>query len=331
MKIVVLAGGISSERKVSLCSGSLASNALASKGHKVLLLDLAKGIENLDSEELFSNKQKIYNFKIEEKEPNELQRKKLIGKNVLEVCKMADKVFLALHGGIGENGKLQALFDCMGIEYTGTGCEGCMLAMNKILSKKILEHENIKTAKWIQYNENEEYKNLKFPLVVKPASNGSSVGIDIVKNEEELNNAITECKRYKDEILIEEYIKGREISVGILNKKALIPIEIIPKDGFYDYKNKYQEGKTEEICPPNLSKKKIEEIKNIALKVHKALKLGSYSRIDFIMNEKQEFYVLEANTLPGMTKTSLLPQEAKAEGISYEELCEKILENLYKK
>lgn len=325
MKVVVLAGGISSERDVSLVSGSLVANALVARGHEVLLLDLAKGIENCDFQKLFSNNQIKYDFKIEEKEPNELKRKRLIGKNVLEVCKVADKVFIALHGGIGENGKLQAIFDCMGIKYTGTGSEGSMLAMNKILSKKILEHDNIKTAKWFKYDKN--IKDYKYPLVVKPASNGSSVGVSIVNNKLELEDAIEKCKKYNDEILIEEYIKGREFSVGVLDKKALVPIEIIPKEGFYDYKNKYQQGMTEEVCPPDLSKEKIEEIKETALKVHKTLKLGSYSRVDFIMDEKEEFYVLEANTLPGMTTTSLLPQEAKAEGISYEELCEKILEN----
>ena len=326
MKIVVLAGGESLERHVSLASGSLIANALAYKGYKVLLVDLLKGIEDGNFEDYFSSKQKEYNFKIDELEPNILQKKNLIGKNVLKVCKIADKVFIALHGGIGENGRLQAVFDCMGIKYTGTGSEGSMLAMNKILTKKLLEHANIKTAKWFEYNKDNEYKDLKFPLVVKPASNGSSVGVSIVNSKVELQEAIEKCKKYKDEILIEEYIKGREFSVGILDRKALIPIEIIPKEGFYDYKNKYQQGKTEEICPPNLKKEKIEEMKKIAIQVHKTLNLGSYSRIDFIMNEKEVFYVLEANTLPGMTKLSLLPQEAKAEGISYEDLCERILE-----
>ena len=327
MKVVVLAGGESSERDVSLASGSLIANALARNGHEVLLVDLLKGIEDCDFEKCFSNEQKEYNFKINESEPKVLNRKKPIGKNVLKACKMADKVFIALHGGIGENGKLQEALDLAGIKYTGTRSKGSMIAMNKILSKEILERENINTARWTEYNEQSNYKDLKFPLVVKPASNGSSVGVSIVKNEKELKDAITECKKYKDKILIEEYIEGREFSVGVLKGKALMPIEIIPKDGFYDYKNKYQEGKAKEVCPPNLQKEKIEEIKEIALKVHKALELGSYSRVDFIMNRKQVFYVLEANTLPGMTKTSLLPQEAKAEGISYEELCEKILED----
>lgn len=326
MKVVVLAGGESLEREVSLASGSLIANALACKGYQVLLVDLLKGVEDGNFEDYFSSEQKEYNFKINELEPKTLQKENSIGKNVLEVCKMADKAFIALHGGIGENGKLQAFFDCMGINYTGTGSEGSMLAMNKILSKKIIEHDGIKTPKWKVWDNNNEYEDLKFPIVVKPASNGSSVGVSIVNSKIELREAVEKCKIYEDEILMEEYIKGREFSVGILNGKALMPIEIIPKEGFYDYKNKYQQGKTEEICPPNLKEDKIEEMKKIAIKVHKSLKIGSYSRIDFIMDESENFYVLEANTLPGMTKLSLLPQEAKAEGISYEDLCERILE-----
>ena len=237
---------------------------------------------------------------------------------------MADIVFLALHGSIGENGKLQAIFDCMGIKYTESSYEGSILAIDKILTKKILEHDNIKTPKW-HLLKNVRKENIKFPVVVKPANNGSSIGVSIANNLEEFEVAIIECEKYKDEIIIEEYIKGREFSVGILDKTALPPIEIIPKSGFYDYKNKYQEGKTIEICPPKISQDKIKEMQQIAIKVHNALLLGAYSRIDFILDENGNFNVLEANSLPGMTKTSLLPQEALVTGITYEDLCEKIL------
>ena len=326
MNVVVLAGGLSPERDVSLASGMLISNALVEKGHSVLLLDLYKGIKDDEMHLLFSNEKRNYDFTIDEEIPELTKKntKNLIGRNVIKICKMADIVFLALHGSIGENGKLQAIFDCMGIKYTGSSYEGSILAMDKILTKKILEHDNIKTPKW-HLLKNVRKDNIKFPVVVKPANNGSSIGVSIANNLEEFEVAIIECEKYKDEIIIEEYIKGREFSVGILDKTALPPIEIIPKSGFYDYKNKYQEGKTIEICPPKISQDKIKEMQQIAIKVHNALLLGAYSRIDFILDENGNFNVLEANSLPGMTKTSLLPQEALVAGITYEDLCEKIL------
>lgn len=326
MNVVVLAGGLSPERDVSLASGMLISNALVEKGHSVLLLDLYKGIKDDEMHLLFSNEKRNYDFTIDEEIPELTKKntKNLIGRNVIKICKMADIVFLALHGSIGENGKLQAIFDCMGIKYTGSSYEGSILAMDKILTKKILEHDNIKTPKW-HLLKNVRKENIKFPVVVKPANNGSSIGVSIANNLEEFEVAIIECEKYKDEIIIEEYIKGREFSVGILDKTALPPIEIIPKAGFYDYKNKYQEGKTIEICPPKISQDKIKEMQQIAIKVHNALLLGAYSRIDFILDENGNFNVLEANSLPGMTKTSLLPQEALVTGITYEDLCEKIL------
>ena len=326
MNVVVLAGGLSPERDVSLASGMLISNALVEKDHSVLLLDLYKGIEDNEMHLLFSNEKRNYDFTIDEEIPELTKKntKNLIGRNVIKICKMADIVFLALHGSIGENGKLQAIFDCMGIKYTGSSYEGSILAMDKILTKKILEHDNIKTPKW-HLLKNVRKENIKFPVVVKPANNGSSIGVSIANNLEEFEVAIIECEKYKDEIIIEEYIKGREFSVGILDKTALPPIEIIPKAGFYDYKNKYQEGKTIEICPPKISQDKIKEMQQIAMKVHNALLLGAYSRIDFILDENGNLNVLEANSLPGMTKTSLLPQEALVAGITYEDLCEKIL------
>ena len=326
MNVVVLAGGLSPERDVSLASGMLISNALVEKGHSVLLLDLYKGIKDDEMHLLFSNEKRNYDFTIDEEIPELTKKntKNLIGRNVIKICKMADIVFLALHGSIGENGKLQAIFDCMGIKYTGSSYEGSILAMDKILTKKILEHDNIKTPKW-HLLKNVRKENIKFPVVVKPANNGSSIGVSIANNLEEFEVAIIECEKYKDEIIIEEYIKGREFSVGILDKTALPPIEIIPKAGFYDYKNKYQEGKTIEICPPKISQDKIKEMQQIAIKVHNALLLGAYSRIDFILDENGNLNVLEANSLPGMTKTSLLPQEALVTGITYEDLCEKIL------
>ncbi|MHB1483065.1 MAG: D-alanine--D-alanine ligase family protein [Saccharofermentanales bacterium] len=337
MRIVVLAGGLSPERDVSLSSGSLIANALIENGHDVLLVDLYIGIQSENNELPFLNKNSSerYHFQIPASEPdlkklkNESENgENLIGKNVLDICRSVDIVFIALHGSIGENGQLQAVFDAYGICYTGSGYIGSLLAMDKDISKKLMVINDIKTACWNLYNIQEadifDFKNVLYPCVVKPCSCGSSVGISIVENQDELNQAISYAKIHENLILIEDKITGREFSVGILNDIALPVIEIIPKMGFYDYKNKYQSGMSDEVCPANINDNITRKIQSVALSVHKILRLGFYSRIDFILDDKNDIYCLEANTLPGMTPTSLLPQEAKAAGISYNELCERI-------
>ncbi len=335
MKIVVLAGGLSPERDVSLSSGCLIANALRESGHRVLLLDVYEGISVVESdyESLFEDKSgKPYHYKVPDKEPDleEIKRRNNNRNNVLEICRSADVVFIALHGAMGENGQLQAVFDVMGIKYTGTGYIGSLLAMDKDLAKKLLRQANIPTADWLTFtgsvSAEEVMKKVGLPCVVKPCSAGSSIGVSIVKSVEELEAAIAYAGKVEPNILIEKMIPGREFSVGILDGTALPVIEIIPKQGFYDYKNKYQAGLTEEICPARLSREDTERVQDLALQVHKALRLGTYSRIDFILSQTGEFVCLEANTLPGMTPTSLLPQEAAALGISYVELCNRIVE-----
>jgi len=339
MKIVVLAGGLSPERDVSLSSGSLIANALRSTGHRVLLLDVYEGIsaDESDFEHLFmDNTAKPYSYAVPEIQPdlNEIKARNnngaaLIGRNVLKICQSADVVFLALHGAMGENGQIQALFDVMGIKYTGTGYIGSLLAMDKDLTKRLLRQAGVATADWVVFHDSMSMQyiaeHIGLPCVVKPCSAGSSIGVSIANNLEELKKAINIAKNIDSNIMIEKMIQGREFSVGILKGKALPVIEIIPKEGFYDYKNKYQSGLTTEICPANLSEYETKTVQNIALKVHDILRLGTYSRIDFILNRAGEFVCLEANTLPGMTPTSLLPQEALACGISYEELCNEIV------
>ena len=333
MKVVVLAGGLSPERDVSLSSGSLIANALIENGHEVLLLDLYKGIDEIN-EDLFINidSSKRFKFDIKESEPDLEGLKKevnngksLIGKNVIELCLKADVVFLALHGDIGENGKLQALFDCYGIVYTGTSYTGSILAMDKDIAKQLMVQNNIRTAKWKRINVEDFNERPKFPCVVKPCSAGSSVGVSIVKDTDELIKAFDFAKKYEKYIMIENMIKGREFSVGILDGKSLPVIEIIPNEGFYDYKNKYQKGFAKEVCPAEINEKTTKSLQEAALKVHKALRLGAYARIDFILDENGDAFCLEANTLPGMTPTSLLPQEALTDGVSYNDLCERIL------
>lgn len=335
MKIVVLAGGLSPERDVSLSSGALISNALMENGHDVMLLDLYLGENNNEIEPVYRNSKSSFRFTytVSENEPDLKTIKNsvknangLVGSGVIALCRQADIVFLALHGAAGENGQLQALFDLNEIHYTGSGYVGSLIAMDKDLSKRIMRDNGILTADWTYINikENNDFSEISYPCVVKPCSCGSSVGVTMVENATQLNTAIAYAKKYEDSVVIEKKIEGREFSVGILDGKALPPIEIIPRSGWYDYKNKYQSGLTEEICPADITGEICALLQESALSVHNALRLGFYSRVDFILDKNNNAYCLEANTLPGMTPTSLLPQEAAAAGISYNELCNRI-------
>lgn len=334
MKIVVLAGGYSHEREVSLSSGSLIANALMENGHQVIMLDLYFGTsEAATFEEAYEKlKKDKYEYKVRKQIPDldalKAQKEKpneMIGENIIPICQSADLVFLSLHGELGENGQLQAVFDLYDITYTGTGYLGSAIAMNKILSKEIMSAQGILTPEWEVLEQSDEPTS-PIPCVVKPNASGSSIGVYIVDNQEDLKQAVKEAKKYSPSVLIEEKISGREFSVGVLEGKALPVIEIIPKTGFYDYENKYQEGATVEICPAEVDPAIAEKMQETALEVFKALRLEYYSRIDFMVSEDGGVYCIEANTLPGMTPTSLFPQEAAASGMSYNELCNKLAE-----
>lgn len=330
MDIVVLAGGLSPERDVSLSSGCLIANALSKKGHRALLVDLFLGLKDVHSFESAYARyhKKEYHYTVPETEPDlaqlmlETGRTELMGENVLPICQSADIVFLALHGDIGENGQIQAVFDTFDIPYTGTRYAGSLLAMDKVISKEIMSFHGIQTPAWTVYTGG---RIPLLPCVIKPIHCGSSLGVSLVQTESEFQTAIQNAMKYEDEILIERMIAGREFSIGILDGEALPVIEILPTEGFYDYKNKYQPGRTAEVCPAVIEPHLTLRLQECALKVHKVLKLGTYSRVDFIMDETQEIFCLEANTLPGMTPTSLLPQEALANGLSHEELCQKLV------
>lgn len=346
MKIVVLAGGYSPERDVSLASGSLIANALLQNGHQVLLLDLYTGMdwdgENADDLFVTAESGKSYQHEVPSVEPDLEKLKQdtgngnsLIGKNVLSLCREADVVFLALHGGMGENGQLQAVLESLGIPYTGSSYSGCLLAMDKDITKQLLRNQGIPTADWTTFHLKEgdsvNLDEISCPCVVKPLDCGSSVGVSLAGSREELEGAFRLAQNYCNSIMVEKMVKGREFSVGILDGKALPVIEIIPKQGFYDYANKYQSGYSEEICPAHLSEEETKLVQSLAEQVHEVLRLSSYSRVDFILDESGTFYCLEANTLPGMTPTSLLPQEAAVIGISYPELCEHLVQSALKK
>lgn len=332
MKITVLAGGFSPERDVSLLSGALIANSLCRSGHLVALADVFYPYHGTLADDAFTSDGNFM-YTIPKEPPDmtalraEVPGDALIGDGILDLCRMSDIVFLALHGGMGENGSLQAVLASMGIPYTGSDFAACLVAMDKSLSKLLFRAHGVPTADFVILKKGDCWDNIPLPCVVKPCSCGSSVGVSIVDTREALADAIHIACQYEGKVLIEDKICGREFSVGILNGRALPAIEIRPKNGFYDYERKYQSGMTEEICPAMLEEEEAARLGETALRVHRILGLGSYSRIDFIREEKTgKFICLEANTLPGMTPMSLLPQEAAVAGIGYDELCLAIAE-----
>ncbi len=318
MRIVVLAGGLSMERNVSLSSGTRICRALRARGHQAALVDLFLGLEGYDGapESIFDA-------------PDGLCGDFSVAPDVLRVCAMADVVFIALHGVCGEDGRVQAAFDLLGIPYTGSGYLGSAIAMDKDLTKRLVA-PYVTTAKWraLKYTADEIdaiADETELPCVVKPNANGSSIGVTIAHTRGEVAAALTECLHFGAQVVIEQYIHGRELQVGILDGKALPAIEIIPKTGFYDYANKYQAGAAEEVCPAPIPAEWEEKLRSATETVFRVLELSVYSRADFIVTEDGTPYFLEINTLPGMTPTSLVPQEAAAAGIGYGELCERIV------
>ncbi len=342
MNIVVLAGGLSTERNVSFKSGSMVAKALQENGHNTILLDVFMGYgekeENLEG--IFSRTEEI-SVNVEEipaEAPDiakvKAQRKDqsdcFFGPNVIQICQMADIVFMALHGENGENGKVQAAFDLFGIRYTGSDYLSSAIAMNKGIAKQFFIANNIPTPKGISMTKDNQTDDIlsfgmSYPCVVKPCCGGSSIGVTIADNKEAFAKALEEAFRFEDELVIEEYVKGREFSVGVMEGKALPVIEIAPLQGFYDYKNKYKAGSAVETCPADLPDDVAKQMQIYAEQVAKVIGLDTYSRSDFLLDENGRMYCLEANTLPGMTSTSLLPQEAAAVGVNYNELCEKII------
>lgn len=337
MKVIVLAGGISTERDVSLSSGAMIYKALKAKGHQAVLLDVYLGYTGDDVDVIFDKEEDWARElgTINEQNPDIEQVKAMrsdgdknfFGPNVIRLCQASDIVFMALHGENGENGKIQACFDLMGITYTGTDYVSSALCMDKGLSKEIFAYYGIPAPEGIRLKKGEKQsRQIPFPCIVKACCGGSSVGVSIAWKPEEYEGALKEAFRYDKEVIVEQYIAGREFSVGVMDGKALPVIEIAPLQGFYDYKNKYQAGAAIETCPAEIPGEKAKEMQQYAEKAFEALRLKNYARMDFMMGEKGDIYCLEANTLPGMTPVSLLPQEAAAVGIGYGELCEKIME-----
>lgn len=341
MNIVVLAGGISTERDVSIVSGTGVCKALRSKSHRAILLDVYFGKETADMAQPFPEDYDVdaeasYIKSFNDQVASVKGTRDFFGPNVIELCKAADMVFLALHGENGENGKVQAAFDLFGIKYTGTGYLSSAICMDKGLAKVMLDHKHVPTPRGIVLNKYHHKTELaaytmKFPVVVKPCCGGSSVGVYIVNNQDEYEKALKEAFAFEDEVVVEDYIKGREFSIGVINGSALPIIEIAPISGFYDYENKYKPGSTIETCPANLPESITKKMQEYAELGCKALNIDSYARLDFLMTENEDIYCLEANTLPGMTPTSLLPQEAAVLGMDYPTLCEELIRVSMKK
>jgi len=326
MRITVLTGGTSSERDVAIATAVQVVSALRSRGHKVAVVDTARGyIPEADEGRVLSANVGKAPPAIEELVA--LERGVLLsGLASLPVVRDAEVVFLALHGGRGEDGTIQAILDVVGVPYTGSGTLASGLAMDKDVAKRLFRQTGVPTADWLMApaTAEEAERRLGWPLVVKPSREGSSVGLTIVKDLMAYDSAIELARRYDDEVMLEAFVPGRELTVGILNGRALAVGEIIPRHETFDYECKYTPGMSEEIFPADISPAIAAECGRLGLAVHLALKLGGYSRVDFRLTPEGELVCLEANTLPGMTATSLLPQSAAAVGIPFPELCERI-------
>ena len=348
MKIVVLSGGLSAERDVSFKTGERVTAALRENGHQVILLDVFMGYGKKGESitDIFdrASEVSVQVTDIPETAPDlarvkamrEDQSDSFFGPNVIEICQMADIVFMALHGENGENGRLQAAFDLFGIRYTGTGYLGSALAMDKGMAKQLFLQNGIPTPRGIVLERSNQATDptelgVSLPCVVKPCCGGSSIGVSIARAKEELAEALAEAFRWEDVLVIEEYVEGREFSVGVIAYEALPVIEIAPIEGFYDYKNKYKAGSAVETCPADLPVEISGQMQRYAEQVARVLGLDTYSRSDFLLGKDNKIYCLEVNTLPGMTPTSLIPQEANVVGINFNQLCERIIEISLKK
>lgn len=340
MNIVVLCGGLSSERDVSIKSGEMITKALRKNGHRVILLDVFMGYgeEECDVSSVFikseESSMKVSTIPSEAPDIEKVkasrkdQSSTYFGPNVIAICQMADIVFMGLHGSDGENGKVQGCFDLHGIRYTGNGCLSSAIAMDKGMTKVYFEHCGIPTPTGFVVKKttvSAGVPQVPYPCIVKPACGGSSIGVSIAHNHEEFEEALNEAFKWESEVVVEEFIEGREFSCGVIDGQALPVIEIAPKQGFYDYKNKYAAGSAVETCPANISDEITAEMQTFSERIVAALGIETYARIDFMLSKDEHIYCLEVNTLPGMTPTSLLPQEAAAVGIDFENLCEEII------
>ena len=344
MKIVVLGGGVSTERHVALVTGTSVCRALRSLGHQAIFVDLYMGLESYEGrlEDAFDVPDGFVGQAAigrtapnlsEAKAARRLKSPSRIGKDVLALCQLADCVFLGLHGADGEDGKIQATLDLLGVPYTGSGPLSSAMAMDKAVAKRIMESVGVRTPAWreLRYTEADIprlVQELPLPCAVKVVNGGSSLGVALPETKGQLDEALRELLCFHTRVIVEEKIRGREITQPILDDHYMPAVEIVPPEGtYFDYVAKYQSGAegAQEICPARLTEEERRTVGEAALRFHRALGLSVYSRVDFILDDQGQAWCLEANTLPGMTPISLLPRSAAAEGMSYARLCEKIV------
>lgn len=323
MKIILLAGGSSPEREISLRSGKTIYKALIELGHTVSLVDPALGKHQPKNDEEFFN--------------SEINKEKISTQNYIDSFQLdafsnVDLVFIALHGKWGEDGTVQSILDLMNLKYTGSGVLSSSICIDKNLTKVIVKHFGVTTPTWRVYSKDEKQylkdfaKEIGLPVIFKPNDQGSTIGFSLVNNFEDLDLAFEEALKYSNQVLVEKYVKGRELTVSILGEKALPIIEVKPKHLLYDYECKYTKGMTQYICPAKLNSKIAELVQEQAMIAFKACKCKVFGRVDFILDENNIPFFLEINTIPGMTDLSLVPMAAKAVGMNFNELINKIIE-----
>lgn len=337
MKIVVLGGGLSVERDVSLISSSQICAALRQNGHQAVVVDMFLGIEEpiADMSAFFASSPALSKQSVPTQAPD-LQAVRAqradkspcrIGPQVIELLRAADLVFLGLHGADGEDGKVQAMLDLLGVKYTGSNTLSSAMAMDKEISKQVFFNAGLQVAQGITLCKGQQLPTLpSYPLIVKPCSGGSSVATTLVEEPAQMESALDLAFACDNRVLVEQYIEGREIQVALLGEEALPPIELDYDSKFFDYVVKYQAGACREICPARIDEETTQRIQQAAKTAYHALGLQVYARADFILTPDGQLYILEINTLPGMTPTSLVPQEAAAAGITYNQLCERVIE-----
>ena len=326
-KILTIAGGFSTEREISIKTGRAVAKGINNAGYESIFVDTAFPENVIEVDKDFTYEINSHRVDRTPKKDNAL---------IETIKNMAPKkVFIGLHGGEGENGEIQKMLDSIGVEYVGSGSVSSAICMDKNKSKIFARKVNVPLAKWKMLGDdekisekiksliNEEYS---YPVVIKALAQGSSIGVSILHSEEDINSAITMMNNIDDEFMIEEYISGRELSIPVIHNKAFPVIELIPNEGFYDYDHKYKEGVTKHVCPAELTEEQVKMINSYAVKMNDVLGCKDYCRIDFILDIQGEFYFLEANTLPGMTELSLVPECAKNVGYDFPALMRLLIE-----
>jgi len=326
MRVTVLTGGATAERAVAFASASQLVTALRGRNHTVQVVDLAGGVLDEPAErELLGGAVGLTPPAVDALAERE---RRMLSEGLAELAAVrdADVLFLAVHGGALEGGTLQAVLDVIGVPYTGSGPLASALAMDKDLSKRLFRAAGVPVPAWFMapVEPDDVTTALGWPVIVKPSKQGSSVGMTLVKKAQDLGNAVKLAARYDDEVMAEQFIPGRELTVGVLGEVPLPVGEIVPKHELFDYETKYTPGMSEETFPARIDTVLARQLQEYALMAHRAVKLSGYSRIDFRVSPDGDIFCLEANSLPGMTRTSLYPKAAQAAGIPFPELCERI-------